>query len=210
VTIREIFMHQESAPSVRTTDVDRESAPLRALWDRVRPRSGTAVLRAGRRRLPRAEEVPDTNADDPVVLLEALEASDRFRRDSRLGAIFHPGTISFRELTRTDSLHITIAGSRVSAHVDEISPFNFGSDGSAHYCWTRVMAHNLSGLKSDLVRRARGLNGQQRCNLECEAVWVDDEPDVDDADACHDHPAATAGGLDELRKGGSGGPQARS
>jgi hypothetical protein len=72
------------------------------------------------------------------------------------------------------------------------------------------MAHNLSGLKSDLVRRARGLNGQQRCNLECEAVWVDDESDIDGADECHDHPEATAGGPDELRTGGSEGLQARS
>ncbi len=108
-------------------------------------------------------------------LIEALEASTRFRRDGRLGRIFHPGKVSYREVSPTNSLHVIVGGGRISAHVDDVSPLRCASDGSARYSWVPVVRHNIAGMAADAGRRVRGLHGQERCNLECETVWVDDE-----------------------------------
>ena len=133
--------------------------------------------------------LPITGDQDSVVtcdLIKALETNPRFRRDSRLGGIFHPGKICYREISPTNSVHIIIAGDRVSAHVDEISPLILGTDGSCRYSWGRVVAHNLLVMMGDLARRARGQHGLQRCNLRCQVEWVDDQ----DHDHDHDHEAA--------------------
>lgn len=108
-------------------------------------------------------------------LVVALEASDHFRLDGRLGRIFHPGKVSYREVTPTNSLHVIVDGVRVSAHVDDVSPLRCRLDGSAHYSWVPVLRHNLAGLIADVGRRLQGSSGDQRCNLECESVWVDEE-----------------------------------
>ena len=144
-------------------------------------------LRSGRRPLPPAEDRALTSAD-PLALFRALERSDRFRRDTRLGGIFHTGKISFRELTPTDSLHIVIDGTRVSAHVDEISPLDFCEDGSVRYSLGRVLAHNVSVARGDLMRRLAGTHGAQRCNMACEVVWVDDDEAIAEVtgDCCDD------------------------
>lgn len=118
----------------------------------------------------------DLSPTERPVLIGALEASDRFHRDTGLGNIFHRGKISFRELSVPDSLHIIIDGHRVSAHVDEISPLRRRPDGSVGYSLVRVLAHNALGAWADLARRLRGAHGQQRCNLECGVVWIDDDP----------------------------------
>ncbi|MGI8806244.1 MAG: hypothetical protein ACR2KK_00030 [Acidimicrobiales bacterium] len=131
-------------------------------------------------------------------LLKALDGNARFRRDSLLGGIFHPGKLSYREISPTDSLHIVIYGDKVSAHVDEISPLRIRPDGSSRYAWGRVLAHNLLIVIGDAARRARGLHGDQRCNLHCQAEWVDDVADagpvVESDGGCgdhgHDHEAA--------------------
>ena len=106
--------------------------------------------------------------------LKALEANERFRRDSVLGGIFHPGKISYREVSPTESLHILIDGDNVSAHVDDVSPLRVGPDGSSRYAWGRVVAHNVLVLLGDAARRLRGLHGAQRCDLHCDVEWVDD------------------------------------
>ena len=128
----------------------------------------------------------------PCDLIKALDASSRFRRDSVLGGIFHPGKLSYREISPTDSLHILIDGAEVSAHVDEISPLRLTADGSSRYAWGQVVAHNLLVVIGDAARRLRGLDGAQRCNLHCEAEWFDDGDDgaCDDHDHDHDHEAA--------------------
>jgi len=115
-------------------------------------------------------------------LIRTLESSDQFRRDGPIGSIFHPGTISFRELTPRDSLHIIIKGNHVSAHVDEFCPLRCKPGESAVYSWALVVAHNLVGLAADIGRRLRGMHGHQRCNLGCEMVWVEDEIDGLEAD----------------------------
>ena len=109
------------------------------------------------------------------ALIETLEASSRFRRDGRLGRIFHPGKVSYRELSPTNSLHVIVGGGRLSAHVDDICPLRLAPDGSARYSWLPVFRHNISGFLADLGRRLQGRHGEERCNLVCEAVWVDDE-----------------------------------
>jgi len=93
--------------------------------------------------------------------------------------MFHPGRISFREISPEDSLHIIIDGNRVSAHVDEVSPLKEELGGAVGYSWTRVVAHNLSGCFADLGRRLHGRHGDQRCSLGCEIVWVDDDQIAD-------------------------------
>ncbi len=127
----------------------------------------------------------------PCDLLKALEANGRFRRDSVMGGIFHPGKLSYREISPTDSLHILIEGDKVSAHVDEISPLRLRADGSSRYAWGRVVAHNLLVVLGDAARRLRGLHGAQRCNLHCQAEWFDDDTEISDDDSgnCtgHDH-----------------------
>lgn len=110
----------------------------------------------------------------PCDLLKALEANPRFRRDSLLGGIFHLGKVSYREVSATDSLHIVIDGTKVSAHVDEVSPLRLRADGSCHYTWGRVLAHNLLVLIGDGARRLRGQHGAQRCHLHCQVEWFDD------------------------------------
>ncbi|CAA9267437.1 MAG: hypothetical protein AVDCRST_MAG76-3158 [uncultured Acidimicrobiales bacterium] len=112
---------------------------------------------------------------EAASLVEALEASPRFRRDGPMGRIFHPGKISYRELSPTNSLHVLVGGGRISAHVDDVCPLRSEADGSAHYSWAPVIRHNAAGMVADLGRRLRGLHGQERCNLVCESVWVDEE-----------------------------------
>jgi NRPS condensation-like uncharacterized protein len=154
--------------------------------DGGQPPTGEPQGRSASRPLSRLRTRPEgangghvPTAAEPLSLYRALEASDRFHRDSLVGGIFHHGKISFREVSPTDSLHVILDGDRVSVHVDDVSPLRCGSDGSFRYAWGRVVAHNLASGVSDVGRRMRGLQGQQRCNLHCEAVWVDDEQITD-------------------------------
>ena len=109
-------------------------------------------------------------------LIKALEANTSFRRDSFWGGILHPGKVSYREVSATDSLHILIdrAGD-VSAHVDDVSPLRRRPDGSCRYAWGRVVAHNVLVVVEDAARRLRGVHGVQRCTLHCDVEWYDDE-----------------------------------
>lgn len=117
--------------------------------------------------------------DNPMALIEALQRDETFRRDTGLGAILHPGKVSFRERTHHDSLHILVAGNRISAHVDLVSPLRCRPDGTAYYSLRQILVHNLSWITGELNRRLRGRHGEQRCNLHCDAVWVDDDLDFE-------------------------------
>ena len=119
--------------------------------------------------------VADLESADPLELIGVLEASGRFHRDTRLGGILHPGRISFREISPTDSMHVLISGTSVSAHIDEVSPLKCGRDGRWRYAWLPVVSHNVKGLLADAGRRIRGRHGEQRCDLDCEIVWVDED-----------------------------------
>lgn len=128
------------------------------------------------------EPPPDT------PLRRALEGSRQFRRDSAIGGILHLGKASYRELAPIDAVHITIDGSRISAHVDDVSPVKQWADGRSRYSGIRVLVHNILGIASEVGRRIRGYGGQQRCNLDCEVVWVDDDGTIElrcEETACH-------------------------
>jgi len=109
--------------------------------------------------------------EDPVGLLRHLEARGRFHRDSRFGRIFHPGKLAFRENQATDSLHIVVHGNRLAAHVDRVSPLGLRAEGPTRYSLRRAAAHNLAGMAEDLVRLARGRQGDHRSELDCEWIW---------------------------------------
>ncbi|MEO5678422.1 MAG: hypothetical protein ABIS47_02030 [Acidimicrobiales bacterium] len=132
---------------------------------------GAVLGRLKGRDCPVVTEAADHN--QARGLRDALESSDRFHRDGRLGRIFHPGRVSYREISTTNSLHVIFDGDQVSAHVDDISPLRRRPDGSARYSWVPVLRHNVVGMLADLGRRLRGTHGQERCNLTCETVWVD-------------------------------------
>ena len=96
--------------------------------------------------------------EDPEALLRELEESGRFRRDTRLGALFHRGQVSLREVSPTHSLHITVGkGNNVSAHVDRYSPLAARQpEQGARYAFHRVAAHNVAGIAGGLVRLIPG------------------------------------------------------
>jgi hypothetical protein len=109
-------------------------------------------------------------------LERALDANTSFRRDGFWGGILHPGRMSYREVSATDSLHILIDGAgNVSAHVDDISPLRLRTDGSSRYAWGRVLAHNVLVVVEDAARRLRGVHGVQRCDLHCDVEWYDED-----------------------------------
>ncbi len=102
--------------------------------------------------------------DDPAALLRELEESGQFRRDTRMGAIFHRGQVSLREVSPTHSLHITVGkGNKVSAHVDRYSPLaNNQPEQLARYALHRVAAHNVAGIAGELARLIPGHQKRRR------------------------------------------------
>ena len=119
---------------------------------------------------------------DPVAFLRRLAASGRFHRDSGLGRLYHPGSVSLRENAATDSLHIVVHGDHISAHVDRVSPLGARPDEPTRYSLTRAAAHNVVGAAQDLVRLLRGRKGDHRSHLDCEWIWDDRQATPDPAD----------------------------
>jgi NRPS condensation-like uncharacterized protein len=139
---------------------------------------------------------------DPVALFRHLEASGRFHRDTGVGRLFHPGRVSFRENSPTDSLHVVIRDDHLAAHVDRVSPLGLRQERPPRYSLRRAAAHNLAGMAQDLVRLLRGRQGDHRSELDCD--WVRD-PSVDAVDPSRLlDPAAAAWSLHlEARVSGS-------
>ena len=142
---------------------------------------------------------------DPVGLLQQLESSGRFQRDTGLGRIFHPGRLTLRESSSTDSLHIVVDGNRVAAHVDRVSPLGRRPPRWFRYSLRRATAHNLARMSHDLVRLLRGRQGDHRCELHCEwmsspAAGTPEHSGLLDPTAwCVQLEARVAGRLDERR-----------
>ena len=134
-----------------------------------------------------AEAVGASNNADRRRLFSDLVASGRFCRDTRLGGLLHPGSVSLREITDGDSLHVCIDGDdTVSVHVDRFSPVAGGCpDGSCRYSARAVAAHVVAHLVSQARRLASGARGRHRCRLECELVEVGGE----DVVTCTEEPA---------------------
>lgn len=111
-----------------------------------------------------------------TTIFSQLDDTGRFHRDSPLGRIFHPGTVSYREISSHDSLHIAVAAeNRVSVHVDRISPLAVDDPAAARYSFARVLHHNVAHCRDALRRLWRRQPGDHRCELDCEIVTVADE-----------------------------------
>ncbi|HEV2777364.1 MAG TPA: hypothetical protein VGV90_17375 [Solirubrobacteraceae bacterium] len=110
--------------------------------------------------------------DDPAALLAHLDASGHFHRDSRAGRIYHAGMVSLRENVPTDSLHVSVDGNHLKAHVDHASPL-VESEGTSRYSVPRALVHNLVGMVHDVLTVVRGRQGDHACKLDCE--WVSPE-----------------------------------
>ncbi len=90
---------------------------------------------------------------DPDGLTRALEESRRFRRDTATGGFFHRRKVSFREVAPFDSLHVVIDGTRVSSHIDRVSPLNCDPYQAAHYSPGRVLVHSVTAFADDVRLR---------------------------------------------------------
>lgn len=110
---------------------------------------------------------------DPAALLQHLDDSGHFHRDSRAGRMYHPGMVSLREDVPTDSLHVSVDDNRLKAHVDHASPLLVQSNGQSRYSVPRALLHNLAGMANDALSVARGRQGDHACELDCE--WVSEE-----------------------------------
>jgi NRPS condensation-like uncharacterized protein len=150
--------------SIRAADTDADESPtLQSRLEVVAEDAGGDA------------EAPSATTDpaiaDPVALFRHLEDSGRFHRDTGFGRIFHPGSISFRESSPTDSLHITIRDNHVAAHVDRVSPLGLRPQRRSRYSLRRAAAHNAAGMAHDLLRLVRGRQGDHRSELDCEWIW---------------------------------------
>ncbi len=106
-----------------------------------------------------------------------LDSTGAFHRDGPLGRIFHPGTDSYREISRTDSLHIAVtADNHVSVHVDRVSPLAGGVRGKSRYSLFRILHHNFTHGVDCSVRLWRRHGANHRCEMDCEIVTIDDDP----------------------------------
>lgn len=103
-----------------------------------------------------------------------LVASGRFCRDTPVGGILHRGTVSLREISDGDSLHVCVdGGDRVTVHVDHLSPVaGARADGTCRYSVGAVVAHLLGHVRDQVQRATSGVRGRHRCRLECELVEV--------------------------------------
>lgn len=128
------------------------------------------------------------------TLFSQLESSGRFYRDSALGRLFHPGTVSYREKCGTDSVHLAVTpDNRVSVHVDSVSPLVVRDGRRCRYSVGRALAHNVMAAVEACQRMVRGHGGRHACHLDCEIVWVPDDEDEaahGDTDAGKAAPAA--------------------
>ena len=114
--------------------------------------------------------------DGRHVLFTELDGRGRFHRDTPLGRIFHPGTVSYREITTNDSLHITVSPeNRVAVHVDRLSPLAVRPGRPCRYSFLRAVVHNVVHVAEAIVLLCRRPL-QHRCVLECEVVTAQASP----------------------------------
>jgi hypothetical protein len=153
------------------------------------------------------EAAADTDASG--VVFAGLAKGGRFFQDTRLGAMFHPGKVSLREVCKKDSLHVSVGeDNRVSVHVDRYSPLSERMRGNrSRYSVVRVVVHNLGVLADVVVSTVRRSRGQQRCELECVQVWVDEE---DGVVAVAEQPADEVAGSDPAAQDASAGGPSRA
>lgn len=155
--------------TTRSEDVAGSDEPpsLQARLERADPHDRDVVVRD----TADGPESVRPDLGDPVRLFLHLEASRRFHRDTGLGRVFHPGSLSLRENLADDSLHVVVHRDRISAHVDRVSPLRLRPAGMPRYSLRRAAAHNLAGMAKDAMRLLRGRQGDHRSALDCRWGW---------------------------------------
>ncbi len=110
------------------------------------------------RQTDRARPGTEFDSSDPEELVRRLDASDCFCRDTKVGRMYHPKEVSFRELTARNSLHVTFRpDGKVSTHIDRRSPLARRQPGGAcRYSPLRIVAHNVTGALNDVLRLTIG------------------------------------------------------
>ena len=98
------------------------------------------------------------------ALIKALMATGRFCTAYGAGASQHPGQTTLREISGSDSLHISIGpGDRFDAHIDKYSPVTEHPGSS--FCSNRpsvaALTHIGCELVPELVRKKTGIPGVQ-------------------------------------------------
>ena len=97
-------------------------------------------------------------------LSEALMATGRFCMAYGIGASQHPGQTTLREISASDSLHVSIGpGDKFDAHIDRFSPVpeHPGSSRCSNRPSVAALAHIGRELVPELVRRKTGIPGVQ-------------------------------------------------
>ncbi|MGI8757745.1 MAG: hypothetical protein ACR2K0_00385 [Acidimicrobiales bacterium] len=150
-----------------TENPTRARAKAPALWARFRNHRMTPPSRLG----------THFDSTDRSALERRLADSDCFCRDTGLGRMYHRNETSFREISPTDSLHVTLGtGNEVATHVDRHSPLaRRQPGGDCRYSPLRVAAHNVSGMAGDLVRMALGRKDPSVDRVQRHGDLVDDE-----------------------------------
>ncbi len=112
------------------------------------------------------------------LVFTELDGRGRFHRDTALGRMFHPGTVSYREITTNDSVHITVSPeNRVSVHVDRLSPLAVRPGRPCRYSFLRAVAHNVVHVAEAVALLCRRRPLQHRCELDCEVVNAQASPE---------------------------------
>ena len=106
-----------------------------------------------------------------------LDTRGRFHRDTPIGRLLHPGAVSYRQISATDSLHLSVTGdNRICAHIDRVSPV-VQRGRRSRYSICRAAVHTVLAGVEGLGRLVRGQRGAHNCHLDCEIVWVPDNED---------------------------------
>jgi hypothetical protein len=98
------------------------------------------------------------------ALIKALMATGRFCMARGAGASQHPGQTTLREISGSDSLHISIGpGDRFDAHIDKYSPApeRTGSSFCSNLPTVAALTHIGRELVPELVRKKTGIPGVQ-------------------------------------------------
>jgi len=98
------------------------------------------------------------------ALIKALMATGRFCMARGIGASQHPGQTTLREISGSDSLHVSIGpGNRFDAHIDKFSPVTerSGSTFCSNSASVAALTHIGRELIPEIVRRKTGVPGVQ-------------------------------------------------
>jgi hypothetical protein len=133
-------------------------------------------------------DAPERRPHSHAMDFGDLQAIGRFVRDSRLGGMFHAGKVSLREDSDRESLHVSLGkDNRLSIHMDRYSPLAHRKSGERRgYSVRRVIVHNVGIVVDYVTLLIQRRFGEQRCELECERVCMDDDCEPDgpvDADS---------------------------